>query len=76
MTMPSANVPALDTSKVQAPPRTTSVTVVDRRDLPLCCPRPGHDVWNMHPRVYLSIEDAPNHEVTCPYCGAHYRLEG
>ncbi|WP_420857119.1 zinc-finger domain-containing protein [Thiococcus pfennigii] len=29
----------------------------------------------MHPRVYLPIQDAPDHEITCPYCGARYRLE-
>jgi uncharacterized Zn-finger protein len=29
----------------------------------------------MHPRVYLPIEDEPNHEATCPYCGARYRLK-
>jgi uncharacterized Zn-finger protein len=47
---------------------------VSRKDLPLCCPLPGAPVWNMHPRVYLPIEDEPNHEATCPYCGARYRL--
>jgi uncharacterized Zn-finger protein len=43
-------------------------------DLPLSCPLPDAPVWNMHPRVYLPIEDEPNHEATCPYCGARYRL--
>ncbi len=43
-------------------------------DLPLCCPRPGDELWNMHPRVYLPIDESPNHEAVCPYCGAHYRL--
>ncbi|BCU07366.1 zinc-finger domain-containing protein [Allochromatium tepidum] len=47
---------------------------VTRRDLPLCCPRPDAPVWNMHPRVYLPIEDDPHHEAVCPYCGAGYRL--
>jgi len=46
---------------------------VTRDQLPLCCPRPGDEVWNMHPRVYLPIEKTG--EATCPYCGAHYRLE-
>jgi uncharacterized Zn-finger protein len=31
-------------------------------------------VWNMHPRVYLPIEKSG--EAICPYCGAHYVLEG
>jgi len=45
---------------------------VHRKDLPLSCPRPGDEVWNMHPRVYLPIEKTG--EAVCPYCGAHYRL--
>ncbi len=47
---------------------------VSHKDLPLSCPLPGAPVWDMHPRVYLPIEDEPNHEATCPYCGARYRL--
>jgi uncharacterized Zn-finger protein len=50
--------------------RTTSVS---RKDLPLSCPRPEDEVWNMHPRVYLPIEKTG--EVACPYCGARYVLE-
>ncbi|TVQ86350.1 MAG: zinc-finger domain-containing protein [Chromatiaceae bacterium] len=67
--------PALDTSDIKPPPRSPEVVVVGRRDLPLSCPLPGHEVWNLHPRVYLPIEDTPTGEVTCPYCGARYRLE-
>lgn len=48
---------------------------VDRQDLPLSCPLPGAPVWNMHPRVYLPIEDDPSGEAVCPYCGARYRLK-
>ncbi len=43
-------------------------------DLPLSCPRPQDTLWNMHPRVYLPIEDEPTREAVCPYCGARYRL--
>ena len=46
---------------------------VSRQDLPLACPRPKDEVWNMHPRVYLPIEKTG--DATCPYCGAHYVLE-
>ena len=46
---------------------------VSRKDLPLCCPRPGDEVWNMHPRVYLPIDKTGKE--TCPYCGALYMLE-
>jgi uncharacterized Zn-finger protein len=49
-----------------------SVIQVKRSDLPLSCPQPGDEVWNMHPRVYLPIEKTG--EATCPYCGARYRL--
>jgi len=45
---------------------------VDREDLPLSCPRPQDEVWNMHPRVYLPLGQTG--EAICPYCGAHYRL--
>ena len=50
----------------------TQVIQVSRADLPLSCPRPGDEVWNMHPRVYLPIEKTG--EAKCPYCGAQYQL--
>lgn len=49
------------------------VVKVGRAELPLCCPRPGDEVWNLHPRVYLSIEKSG--KAVCPYCGAGYVLE-
>ncbi|MCG6943403.1 MAG: zinc-finger domain-containing protein [Thiohalocapsa sp.] len=60
----------------QPPPPVEGVRIVTRKDLPLSCPMPDAPLWNMHPRVYLPIEDDPDHEATCPYCGARYRLEG
>ncbi len=48
------------------------VIVVTKDDLPLSCPRPEDEVWNMHPRVYLPIEKERRCE--CPYCGAVYEL--
>ena len=48
------------------------VIKVSRSDLPLSCPRPDDEVWNMHPRVYLPVEKTG--EATCPYCGARYKL--
>ena len=51
----------------------TQVIQVSRADLPLSCPRPGDEVWNMHPRVYLPIEKTG--EAKCPYCGAQYELK-
>ncbi|OOY35098.1 zinc-finger domain-containing protein [Solemya velum gill symbiont] len=45
---------------------------VKRSELPLSCPRPEDEVWNMHPRVYLPLEKEKRCE--CPYCGAVYQL--
>ncbi|MBW9257795.1 MAG: zinc-finger domain-containing protein [Candidatus Thiodiazotropha sp. (ex. Lucinisca nassula)] len=45
---------------------------VTRKDLPLCCPRPGETLAALHPRVYLPIEKTGT--ATCPYCGARYQL--
>ncbi len=46
---------------------------VNTSDLPLSCPRQQAEVWNMHPRVYLDIQQKG--EVSCPYCGIHYVLK-
>jgi uncharacterized Zn-finger protein len=54
--------------------RSTERTIEIRRsDLPLSCPRPQDEIWNMHPRVYLPIDKTG--EEVCPYCGARYILE-
>lgn len=66
-----SNTATQTTSAGTAKPRPIEVR---RADLPLACPRPADSLWNMHPRVYLPIEDEPNKEAVCPYCGAHYRL--
>jgi uncharacterized Zn-finger protein len=66
--------PVLDTTGVTPPPQDTEVRVVTAKDLPLSCPRPEDEVWNMHPRVYLPIDDEPSAELACPYCGTRYRL--
>jgi uncharacterized Zn-finger protein len=60
----------VNTKKAQ--PTKAEIIDVHRKDLPLSCPRPEDEVWNMHPRVYLPIEKTG--EATCPYCGARYRL--
>ena len=49
------------------------VVEVSRADLPLSCPVPNQEVWNLHPRVYLPIEKTG--EATCPYCGTRYSLK-
>lgn len=50
--------------------RTVEIT---RKDLPLACPRPADEVWNMHPRVYIKLD--ANGTGVCPYCGASYQLK-
>lgn len=47
---------------------------VSTRDLPLSCPRPGDEAWNMHPRVFLPLTSNPDDVAVCPYCGASYQL--
>lgn len=47
---------------------------VTNKDLPLYCPMPNMSLWNSHPRVFLPIQDAPEGQVKCPYCGTIYRL--
>lgn len=47
--------------------------VVREKDLPFSCPPNDKDVWNLHPKVYLPIEETG--EISCPYCGSKYVLE-
>ncbi len=47
---------------------------VTATDLPLQCPMPDAPLWARHPRVFLDV--AKTGKVTCPYCGAHYVLQG
>jgi uncharacterized Zn-finger protein len=54
-------------------PAREGAIAVSREELPLSCPRPQDELWNMHPRVYLPIEKTG--EATCPYCGKRYILE-
>lgn len=65
---------AAQPSPEPAPIRALESIAVGRAELPLSCPRPHDAIWNMHPRVYLPIEDQPDRESVCPYCGARYRL--
>jgi len=73
MTQAAAQTPAQAPAQKAVQPQAGAIEV-RRTDLPLSCPRPQDTLWNMHPRVYLPIEDEPTKESVCPYCGAHYRL--
>ena len=54
-------------------PNAQRVYDVTEADLPLHCPSDEMSLWDSHPRVYLPIEENGG-KVTCPYCGAEYRL--
>jgi len=56
-----------------APKANEQIIKVSREQLPLSCPLPEEDVWNMHPRIYLSMDKKG--EAVCPYCGARYVLQ-
>lgn len=57
-----------------APANAEKRYTVQRSALPLSCPTPEMALWNSHPRVYLPIEAAPDHQAKCPYCGALFVL--
>lgn len=53
--------------------RKSNIIKIKSSDLPISCPLPNATNWNLHPRVYLSLnEDNVAH---CPYCGNEYHLE-
>ncbi len=60
-------------SQVKSSDKQQQVIMVGRDQLPLSCPRPEDEVWNMHPRVYIAVEKTG--KASCPYCGAQYQLE-
>ncbi len=62
------------TTTANAPANAEKRYTVHRADLPLSCPAPEMALWNSHPRVYLPIQDDPDHQAQCPYCGAVYQL--
>ncbi len=57
-------------------PRNTSnsekVITVTKADFPLHCPTADQASWNMHPRVYLIVNQ--NGKAICPYCGTNYTV--
>lgn len=73
MTEATAQTPAQTPNRPRAQTPGSAIEVRPT-DLPLSCPRPQDALWDMHPRVYLPIEDEPDKQSVCPYCGARYRL--
>ncbi|MFA6015356.1 MAG: zinc-finger domain-containing protein [Gallionellaceae bacterium] len=53
---------------------TKSYTEVTASALPLFCPTPNQELWNLHPRVAIPVEKLGT--ASCPYCGATFRLKG
>lgn len=53
---------------------TAKYYLVRQKDLPLSCPMRGQEVWNLHPKVYLPIEENGG-EINCPYCSTGYFVE-
>ena len=40
---------------------------------PVLCPMPEDSNWNLHPRVFLSVDEQGL--ATCPYCSTRYQLK-
>lgn len=41
--------------------------------LPLSCPPQNMPLWDMHPKVYLELNE--HQQATCPYCSTIYILD-
>jgi uncharacterized Zn-finger protein len=65
-------------AKPKEKPAPTGTVHVNAKDLHghgvVFCPNPKMALWSSHPRVYLDV--AKTGEVSCPYCGTHYVLDG
>lgn len=46
---------------------------VEDREVIVCCPPENVNVWDLHPRVYLALNE--NGSVACPYCGDIYTMD-
>lgn len=64
-------MPDLEHLKVVKTPIQVNIAVkIGSADLPLSCPLPNMSVWNMHPKVYLDLDE--DQQAKCPYCGTVY----
>jgi uncharacterized Zn-finger protein len=66
-------VNATDNRAAHVPATSFQPRAVTAADLPLSCPMPDAELWNVHPRVYLPIEKTGH--AKCPYCSAEYVLQ-
>lgn len=53
--------------------KSINFTIVKQDESPVCCPPKYTQIWNMHPKVFLHLND--NGKAVCPYCGERYELE-
>ena len=72
MSQANTNSSAGDSSRSSAAiePNAENLYEITAADLPLHCPMDGMSLWNSHPKVYLSLDEAG--KAKCPYCGADY----
>ncbi|MDG2348005.1 MAG: zinc-finger domain-containing protein [Gammaproteobacteria bacterium] len=47
--------------------------VVSKSELPVTCPLPGEEMWCMHPKVTIPLDQADKYN--CPYCGRLFILD-
>ncbi len=56
------------------PANAQAAVTVQASDLPLHCPMPHTALWASHPRVFIPIDEAPDGQMRCPYCGTLFTL--
>ena len=49
-----------------------SRVIIKKEDLPLSCPMPNMSLWDMHPKVFLALDE--NNSSVFPYCGTEYHV--
>lgn len=59
-----------DNNEAPCEPRYCEIT---KEALPLSCPMADESSWDVHPRIYLPIEETGRK--MCPYCGTTYILK-
>jgi uncharacterized Zn-finger protein len=68
----------MSSTKAQRAEKLANAVHVNAKDLHghgvVFCPNPKMTLWSAHPKVYLDV--AKTGEVSCPYCGTHYVLDG
>jgi len=63
----------LEQNKRCATPKEVNIAVkFNSSVLPLSCPPQNMPLWDMHPKVYLELDE--HQKATCPYCSTIYIL--